>query len=679
MNDRKNSSEKKNRNRKRSKKFTYSMQKKLVVLFLLVLLAFAYLGARLVVINRDSGQAYTMQVLSQQAYEDTTIPYKRGQILDSKGTVLADSQLVYNIIVDSKTILSKDAYLEPTLTALEQLGLDKETMRQFITTHTTSQYYIAKKELSFISKQTYDNWVNDGLAEEKEKNVKQKDSVYRNIKGIWFESGYKRVYPHSKLACHVLGFSNSNNVGFGGLEEYYNDTLNGIAGRSYGYLDESTNIESTRIEATDGDNLVLTIDANIQSIVQKYLDQFNVEHKNGDHDGNGANNVGCIMMDIDSGEILAMAGTPFFDLNDPSNLSSLIGMPKLSESDQETDQYLNFSDVVMLNEQDQARYLNALWRNFTISEYYEPGSTAKPFTVAAGLESGAVNKDDTFECEGYLNIDNFRIKCHNIYGDGLLTVGEAVERSCNVALMMMAESEGKETFTKFQNTFNFGLKTNIDLADEARTDQFVTDASSMTNATLATNSFGQNFDATMVQMVTGFCSLINGGNYYQPHIVSKITSASGSTIETVEPRILKKTVSEETSALIREYTLQVVEGENGTGKTARPAGYRVGGKTGTAETLPRNNGEYIVSFLGYAPAENPQIACYVVVDRPNVEHQDDAKYATEIFRNIMTEVLPYLNIQMTVPVTDSEREELEKKGLSVTYHEEDEEQSSDSE
>ncbi len=675
-------SDRKNRNTKNrskvSKKFTYSMQRKLVVLFMLVLLAFVGLGARLVVINRDSGQAYTMQVLSQQAYEDTTLPYKRGQIIDSKGTVLADSQMVYNVIVDSKTILSKDAYLEPTLTALEQLGLDRDTMRKFITTHTTSQYYIALKELSFIGKQTYDNWLEEGLAQEEEEGVKQKDSVYSNIKGIWFESGYKRVYPHGELACQVIGFSNSNNVGFGGLEEYYNETLNGIAGRSYGYLDDSTNIESTRIEATDGDNLVLTIDANIQSIVQKYLDEFDLEHKDEEHNGNGANNVACVMMDINSGEILAMAGTPFFDLNDPNDLSALIGMPKLTDSDQESDEYLTFSDVVLMNDEDEARYLNALWRNFAISEYYEPGSTAKPFTVAAGLESGAVDEDDTYLCEGYLTIDNFRIKCHNVYGDGLLTVGEAVERSCNVALMMMAQEEGKETFSKFQNIFNFGLKTNVDLADEARTDQFVTDASSMTDSTLATNAFGQNFDATMIQMITGFCSLINGGNYYQPHVVSKITSASGATIETVEPRILKKTVSEETSELIREYTLQVVEGENGTGSTARPAGYRVGGKTGTAETLPRGNGEYIVSFLGYAPADDPQIACYVVVDRPNVESQDDAKYATEIFRNIMTEVLPYLNIQMTEPVTDEEREELEAKGLNVTYVEEFEEESAES-
>jgi stage V sporulation protein D (sporulation-specific penicillin-binding protein) len=189
----------------------------------------------------------------------------------------------------------------------------------------------------------------------------------------------------------------------------------------------------------------------------------------------------------------------------------------------------------------------------------------------------------------------------------------------------------------------------------------------MTAATLATNSFGQNFNATMIQMVTAFCSLINGGNYYEPHVVSSITSPSGVVISRTEPRLLKKTISEDTSERIRDYTIQVVEGEYGTGETARPAGYRIGGKTGTAETIPRFNGEYVVSFMGYAPAEDPQIAVYVVVDRPNFENQDDATFATVIVRSIMQEVLPYLNIYMSEPVTDEERAELDELGIAVTY------------
>ena len=648
------------------KKFTISMKNKLAVLYGIVLLAFIGLGIRIFIINRDNGQAYTMQVLSQQAYENQTIPYKRGKILDSKGTVLADSQLVYSVIVDSKQILEKDAYLEPSLDALERLGVNRATIREYITNHPSSQYYIARKNLTYQERKAFMDELEEGMAQESKDHVPSAERTYSNVKGIWFESSYIRTYPHGNLGCTVLGYSGANNSGNGGLEEYYNDTLNGVEGRQYGYLDESLNMERTTIDARDGNNLVLTLDANIQSIVQKYLDEFNEQYRDNTHYGNGANNVGCIIMDINSGAILAMAGTPFYDLNHPSDLSALAGMPKLDSRDEATDSYLSYADILTMSSEDKPRYLNALWSNFCVSEYYEPGSTAKPFTMATGLETGTVSLDDTFDCPGYLTIDGFRIRCHNIYGDGLLTLGEALERSCNVAHMIMAEQEGKENFTKFQNVFNFGLKTGVDLADEARTDEFVND-STMTDATLATNAFGQNFDVTMIQMITGFCSLINGGNYYQPYIVSRITSPSGVTVQTTEPRVIKKTVSEDTSATLRKFTLQVVEGEHGTGSTARPAGYRIGGKTGTAETLPRSNGEYVVSFMGYAPYEDPQIAIYVVVDRPNVGVQDDAKYATRIVRSILTEVLPYMNIYMTEPVSDEEREELEDLGLAVTY------------
>ena len=648
------------------KRFTISMQKKLAVFFVIVLLAFIVLGVRLFLINRDNGQIYTMQVLSQQAYENQTIPYKRGKIIDCKGTVLADSQLVYNVIVDSKQILEKDAYLEPTLDALERLGINRNRIKEYITNHPSSQYYIALKNLPYQDRKNYLDMVAEGIAREKKEKVPTAERKCSNIKGIWFESSYARFYPHGELACTVLGFSGSGNVGTGGLEEYYDQTLNGVVGRKYGYLDEELNMEQTMIEAKDGNNLVLTLDANIQSIVQKHLTAFDEEWKNFDHPGNGSNNAACIVMDVNSGEILAMAGTPFYDPNQPSDLAALVGMPKLDANDEPTDGYLTYKDILLMSDEDKPRYLNALWSNFCVSEYFEPGSTAKPFTVAAGLETGTVSEDDSFYCSGHKFVDGFEIKCHNLDGDGSVTVSQAVERSCNVALMEMAFQIGKEYFTKFQNIFNFGLRTGIDLADEARTDGFVSD-STMADSMLATNAFGQNFDATMIQMITGFCSLINGGNYYEPHIVKKITSPSGTTLRTIEPRVLKKTVSEKTSELLREYTIQVVEGRYGTGETARPAGYRIGGKTGTAETLPRGNHEYIVSFMGYAPAEDPQIAVYVVIDRPNYEHQDDATFATYVVRSIMQEVLPYMGIYMSEPVTDEEREELEGLGLAVTY------------
>ena len=265
-----------------------------------------------------------------------------------------------------------------------------------------------------------------------------------------------------------------------------------------------------------------------------------------------------------------------------------------------------------------------------------------------------------------LDVDGTPIRCVHLAGDGVLDIGGAIERSCNVCLMQEAFKIGPELYCKYQNIFNFGLTTNIDLAREARTDDYIYALEDMTKVDLASNSFGQNFEVTMIQMAAGFCSLINGGYYYQPHIVDRITSAGGSTVQTNTPRVLKKTVSEETSKLIREYCVQAVEGSHATGELALPAGYRIGGKTGTAETLPRDNGQYVVSFLGFAPAEDPQICIYLVLDRINNKKQDEAGRACIVSRKILTELLPYMNIYMTEPLTDQEKLELEELGLYDT-------------
>jgi len=248
-------------------------------------------------------------------------------------------------------------------------------------------------------------------------------------------------------------------------------------------------------------------------------------------------------------------------------------------------------------------------------------------------------------------------------------------------LMYMAEAAGKSNFAEFQEIFNFGLKTNVDLAGEARTAGLLFDEN-MGDADLATNSFGQNFNVTMIQMITGFSSLINGGYYYEPHLVDKITTTSGAVVENIDPRVLKRTISESTSEKIVKYCRATVMAEGGdrrTGKTARPAGYAIGGKTGTAQTLPRGNDEYVVSFMGFAPADDPQIAIYVVVDRANAKKQDDAKFATGIVRDVLTEVLPYLNIYMTEDLSDAEIRELEERQLEITtqYGQSQEEQTQD--
>lgn len=637
---------------RKGNRFTVRMQKKLVVLFMIILLAFVGLTYRLFVITRDNGEQYKKQVLSQQKYDSTTIPYKRGSILDRNGSILAASEKVYNVILDAVAVSAKEEYLEPTLQALRaEFGINTEQVRSYIAQNgETSRYYVLARRLSYEEIEGFKELQNE------------ENSM---VQGIWFEEEYQRTYPGNTLACDVIGFTSNDNVGSYGLEEYYNEELTGTPGREYGYMNSDANVERTTIAAVDGNSVVSTIDANLQSIVEKYLIKYNEEYKDNYHEGNGANNLGCIIMDVNNGEVLAMASYPTYDLNDVRNTDALIGMRMVDEQGNKTEEYINEENVGTLEGDLLYQNLNSLWKNFCINDTYEPGSVSKPFTVAAAIECGAITGNETYNCEGVLEVGGHKIKCHNRYGDGMLTVAEGIERSCNVVMMYVARATGIEKFTKFQHIFNFGLKTNIDLAGEARTASLIYTADNMGSSDLATNSFGQSYNCTMIQMISGFCSLINGGYYYEPHMVKKIVSPSGATVQNIEPRVLKQTVSEETSQKIREMCNTVVTGEHGTGKTARPAGYMIGGKTGTAETLPRKNRQYVVSFMGYAPADDPQIAIYVVVDRPNVATQDDAKYATRIVRSILTEALPYLGIFMTEELTAEERTELEQLRIEI--------------
>ena len=624
-------------------RFTVKMQKKLVVLFLMVLLVFAGLSAQLYLITRDNGEEYKQKVLSQQRYDSTTIPFKRGNIVDSNGTILAVSNKVYNVILDTKILMKKEENLEPTLEALRKcFGIDTAVVRQYIAEHPNSSYYVMAKRMEYEKMSAFQEMTKD-------------PETGASLRGVWFEDEYRREYPNGSLASDVVGFTTNDNVGTYGLEEFYNDELCGINGREYGYLNEDSNLERTTIPARDGNNLHLAIDSNIQSIVEKYLKVYNEEFKDNFRPGNGAENVGCIIMEVNTGRIIAMADYPGFNLNDPRNTASLIGMPVVDNDGVRTGESVTQEILDGLDDAAMYQQLNALWKNFCISYTYEPGSVSKPFTVAAALEDGAIKGTESYNCEGFLHVGDHDISCHQTFGDGTLTVQQGIERSCNVVLMNVAFKLGKDRFVDYQRLFGMGLKTNVDLAGEARTARMVFTKDNIGPTDLATNSFGQSFNATMIQMITGFCSLINGGYYYEPHIVDKITTADGATIENIEPRVLKRTISQATSDKVREYCNTVVSGEKGTGKTARPAGYMIGGKTGTAETLPRGNDEYVVSFMGYAPVDDPQIAIYVVVDRPNIQYQDNARQATGIVRNVLTEVLPYLNIYMTEELSDKER------------------------
>ena len=630
--------------RNEPRKFTIKMQKKLVVLFVLVLLAFVALTVRLFIINKEDGERYKKQVLSQQEYDSKVLPYKRGDIEDRNGSKLAYSEKRYNLIVDAKLMNDEEGKcLEPTLAALKKFfgsEVNTEEIRTYVTENPKSQYKKFAKELSYDTISPYIEY------EMEASSSKELD----DLRGVWFEDCYVREYPYKNLASDVIGFTQGENQGYFGLEEYYNDILNGMDGREYGYLNEDAMVEQTIKPAVDGMTIVSTIDTNIQSIVEKHINAFNEEHRNEAREGYGSNNTGCIIMNPKNGEILAMASTPSFDLNNPRDLS-----PFYTEEEQQE-----------MDDEEKLEALNQIWRNFCISDTYEPGSTAKPFTIAAALECGAINGNESYNCNGMMHVGDHDIHCHNRLGDGMLTVQQGIMKSCNVVLMNVAFAMGKEQWLKYSGTFNFGLKTNIDLKGEVNAASLVFDES-MGQTDLAISSFGQGYNVTMIQQAAAFCSLINGGYYYQPRMVSRILNSEGAVVEDLDARVLKQTISNQTSDKIREMCNTVVmSGTEGTGWTARPAGYTMGGKTGTAEKYPRNKKNYVVSFAGYVPADDPQVFIYVVIDQPNVEKQDNARYATVLVNDIMTEVLPYMNIFMTEPLTEEEQAELAEKELQFS-------------
>ncbi|MCD7708867.1 MAG: penicillin-binding protein 2 [Clostridiales bacterium] len=608
------------RRRKRPpKKLDRKMRAKLVALFSVIVVLLCALVARLTYIEYTSGDKYEKKVLSQMSYDSQTLPYQRGDIVDANGTILATSEAVYNVILDCSVMTYNEDYIEPTIDALVTCfpDLDRDTLEGYARDRADSKYIVLETKLSYDEIQPFVNMQN-----EVDENG---NSVNPYINGVWFEKEYQRTYPYGTLAASVIGFTSDGNVGTTGLENYYDDVLNGVNGREYGYLNSDSDFEKTVIAAQDGDTLVCSIDANIQSIVEEKIEEFNELYRDNYRDGAGSTNTAVVVMDPNTGYILAMADYPEFDLNNPRDLSSLYSEEELSEmTDSET------LDI-----------LNGLWQNYCISSTYEPGSVQKPCTVAAGLETGTITDDMTFFCDGGEMFDRW-ISCVSKNGHGLETVRGALMDSCNDSLMQMSYKIGAENFVNYQSIFGFGAKTGIDLPGEANTASLVYTLDDITAIDLATNAFGQNFNCTMIQMISAYCSLINGGTYYQPQIVKKITDSEGNTIETHDPIEVKQTISESTSAQIKDYLLSVVA--EGTGSTAQVDGYSMGGKTGTAEKLPRSTGNYLVSFMGFAPYDNPQVVIYCIVDEPNAADQAHSYFAMNIAREILEEVLPYMNI-----------------------------------
>ena len=604
--------------RKKPKKLLRRMHNKLYIVFGVLCILFVGLIFRLMYIEYTSGEKYEKIVLSQQEYDSTIIPYKRGDIVDTKGTVLATSVDVYNVILDSKVLNANKEKVSSTIAYLTQCfpEITADQVNQEITDNPDREYTVLAKHVSYEEKAAFEALMNG-------------EDTKDQITGIWFEKEYTRTYPYNSLASALIGFANAT-TGVIGLENQYNDTLNGTNGRSYGYLNADSNLEQTVIEPENGYSLVTTLDTNIQSIVENAILQANEEMKQETEGATtGSNNTAVLVMEPQNGDVLAMASYPTFDLNNPKDLSA----------------YFTEEELAGMSDEDKMNQFNKLWQNYTITNTFEPGSTFKPFTEAMGLDSGSLRGDETYICDGSEWVSGHEIHCVNRSGHGTEDLRGSLRDSCNDALMQMVRAIGPANFAKYSREYGFGQKTGIDLPGEASTASliFSEEQLAQTESNLAVSSFGQGFNVTMIQLASSFCSLINGGNIYQPHVVKKIVDDSGNTVQEISPVVTKETVSQEVSDTLRDYMYTVVS--EGTGAKAAVEGYAIGGKTGTAEKVPRGSGNYVVSFIGFAPVDDPQVVVYVVVDEPHVADQSHCSQSSYIAKNIFSQILPYMNIE----------------------------------
>lgn len=589
------------RRRGKPKRFSRKMCITVFLVFCVCLFTFGVLLFKIYRINSKDGDRYRKEALSQQSYTNTVLNYQRGDVKDRNNTTLAVSVRKYDLVLEPRTLGKDEKKKQATIDAIAKtFGVASSVVEEVIQKKPNSMYEHI-----------------DGLKELPAKKVDKfkKQIKKERLEGVWFEEVYKRNYPLKTVGASIIGFMNSNNQGTYGVEEQYNSVLNGTTGREYGYFDSNMNLQRTIKEAKDGNSVVLTIDANVQKIIEDEIADF---QKN----GTGAKTIAMMVMNPKNGEILAMASNSTFDLNDPQNLASMYSEQK----------------IAAMTDKEKNENLLSMWSNFCVGSAYEPGSTFKPFTIAAALDENIISGKSTFQCNGVKKVADREIHCSNRNGHGMLDLRHALMESCNAALMDIGLGLGRNKFSKYNKLYGFGQRTGVDLPGE--TSGLIHTKEELNPVELATSSFGQTQTVTMVQMLSGFSSLINGGNYYQPHLVKEIQNSNGDVVKTIDPVVVKRTTSEDTSSKLRSYLKSTVE--EGTAAPAQVKGYSIGGKTGTAEKRPVSAKKYLVSFIGCEPAEDPEVAYYVIIDEPHVKDQAHSTYATEFSSKVMKRVLPFL-------------------------------------
>ena len=563
-------------------------RRKIMILFFLLTAAFVFLFGRLVYLMVWRAEYYANRATELHERE-RSIKAARGRIIDRNGTVLADNKtvctisVIYNQIEDPEEVIS---------VLSGELGMSEEAVRKKV-----EKYSSMERVKSNVDKEVGDR-------------IREYD-----LPGVKVDEDYKRYYPYGELASKTLGFTGGDNQGIVGLEVIYDDHLQGQPGTILTVTDaagiEVERMGERRIEPVAGNDLRVSLDRNIQTYATQLAYQA-METKQ-------AESVSILVMNPQNGEIYAMVNVPDFDLNDP------YALPEGTEPG--------------LSSQQQQDILNNIWRNGCINDTYEPGSTFKIITAAAGLESGVVTPESTFSCPGYIVVDDRKIRCHKVGGHGSEDFVHATMNSCNPVFITVGLRMGVEQYYQYFESFGLKQKTGVDLPGEAGT--IMHKMEDMGNVELATVSFGQSFQITPIQLLTTASSIINGGKRITPHLGMETIDSEGNVVETFTYPVTEGIVSGETSATMREM-LEMVVSEGG-GKNGQVEGYRIGGKTATSQTLPRGTGRYIASFIGFAPADDPQVIAIAIVTNPQGVYYG-GQVSAPIVRQLFENILPYLGI-----------------------------------
>ena len=563
-------------------------RKKILVIFLGCAALLLLLFGRLIYLMIWRADHYS-QLATDLHERERSIKAARGRILDCNGTVLADNKTVCTTSVIHNQIEDPEEIIR---VLCEELELSEEYVRQRV------EKYSSMERI----KSNVDKTIGDRIRE-------------YDLAGVKVDEDYKRYYPYNELGSKVLGFTGGDNQGIIGLEVIYEEYLQGKPGTILTVTDaKGIEVEAAgerRIEPVNGNDLCISMDLNIQTYATQLATQACATKQ--------ADSVSIIVMDPNNGEIKAMVNVPEFDLNDPYALPE--GTPE------------------NVSAEEKQNLLNGIWRNGCINDTYEPGSTFKIITAAAGLEAGVVTTESTFNCPGFIVVDDRKIRCHKAAGHGTQDFTHAMMNSCNPALITLGLRLGLDSYYEYFEKFGLKTRTGIDLPGEAGT--IMHQKENMGNVELATVAFGQSFQITPIQLLTTASSIINGGNRITPHFGVKAVDAEGNVVETFEYPVTSGIVSEHTSATMREILEMVVK--EGSGKNGAVEGFRIGGKTATSQTLPRGSGRYIASFVAFAPADDPQVIAIAIVNNPQGTYYG-GQVAAPILRQLFENILPYMGI-----------------------------------